>query len=53
MILPSFPSPFSGAKIEKVYTDDIFGARGCWKADSETTESCSSRWNLFVGESYL
>lgn len=51
--LPSFPSPFSGAKIEKIYIDDIFGAGGRWKADSETTESCSSRWYLFMGESYL
>lgn len=44
---------FSGAKVEKIYIDDIFGARGCWKADGETRESCSCGWNVFVGESYL
>ena len=52
-ILPGFASPFSGAKTEKINIDDIFGARGCWKANSETRESCSSGWNLHMGESYL
>ena len=52
-ISPDSAFSFSGATVEKVCGNDSTGAGGCWKADTETRESRSSGWQLFVGESCL
>ena len=53
MLIPGFMCGFTGAQIEEIWGDDIFGAGGHWEANGETGESCSSGWNLYMGESCI